>query len=266
MIKKITALLMLLVLVLSFSGCMQITYHITLNSNGTADCEYEMYMDKSTVSMIMGTDGENADPFSENRANAEAKGFTVTPIETENQIGFKASSENVELNIQEIVQDVGMGGNGEGGVTVKKGLFTNTYTVNANIDTKNIFGEDEQSQAMLPILNNSISVKLIFTAPSEILSETGTAVNETTREYKIEMGKDNQIAFSYSLVNMTNVYIFIGIILIAVLLILFYIRSKKKKTISENEIIIEDAPFGDGAPIEITEPDNDINEDTEESE
>ena len=85
MIKKITALLMLFVLVMSFSGCMQITYHITLNSNGTADCEYEMQMDKSTVSMIMGTDGENADPFSENRANAEAKGFVVTPVETENQ-------------------------------------------------------------------------------------------------------------------------------------------------------------------------------------
>lgn len=254
MIKKITALLMLFVLVMSFSGCMQITYHITLNSNGTADCEYEMQMDKSTVSMIMGTDGENVDPFSENRANAEAKGFVVTPIETENQVGFKASAENVELNIQEIVQGIGMGGNGEGGISVKKGLFTNTYTVNANIDTKDIFGEDEQSQAMLPILNNSISVKLIFTAPSEISSETGTAVNETTREYKIEMGKDNQIVFSYTLLNMTNIYICAGIVLIAILLILFFLRSKKKKTVSANEIIIGDEPLGEGSLIEIAEP------------
>jgi len=265
MAKKIIALLMILMLVMSFTGCMQITYHITLNSNGTADAEYEMYMDKSTVSMIMGSDGETSDPFAENRANAEAKGFTVTPIETENQIGFKATAENTELNIQEIVQNVGMGGNGEGGITVKKGLFTNTYTVNANIDTKNIFGEDEQSQSMLPLLNNSISVKLLFTAPSEIISETGTVVENmpNTREYKIEMGKDNQISFTYTLVNMTNIYIFIGIILIVILLILFRLRSKKKKSASENEIIIEDGAFGDGAPIEISEPEE-SNDETEE--
>ena len=230
MIKKITALLLLVVLVMSFTGCMQITYHITLNSNGTANAEYEMYMDKSTVSMIMGSDGNSADPFAENRATAEAKGFTVTPIENENQIGFKATAENIELNIQEIIQNVGMGGNGNGNISVKKGLFTNTYTVNANIDTTDIFGNDEQSQSMLPILNNSISVKLLFTAPSEIISETGAASGNNTREYKIEMGKDNQISFSYTLVNMTNVYICIGIVLIAVLLLLFYIRSNKNNT------------------------------------
>ena len=265
MIRKITAILLLIVLVMSFTGCMQITYHITLNSNGTADAEYEMYMDKSTVSMIMGSDGSSADPFAENRANAEAKGFAVTPIETENQIGFKATAEDIELNIHEIIQNVGMGGDGNGNISVKKGLFTNTYTVNANIDTTDIFGNDEQSQAMLPILNNSISVKLIFTAPSEIISETGDATETNTREYKIEMGKDNQISFSYTLVNMTNIYICIGILLIAVLFLLFYIRSKKKKTASENEITIEDVPFGNGAPIEITDPEE-VSEETNEEE
>lgn len=254
--KKVIALLMLILLVLSFTGCMQITYHITLNSNGTADAQYEMYMDKSTVSMIMGSDGEVVDPFAENRANAEAKGFAVTPIETENQVGFKATSENIELNIQDIIQNVGMGGNGEGGITVKKGLFTNTYTVNANINTTNIFGEDEQSKSMIPLIDNSISVKLIFTAPSEIISETGTVFENSpnSREYKIELGKDNNISLSYTLVNMTNIYIFIGIILIAVLFLFFYMRSKKKKSSSLNEIIIEDASLGDGAPIEISEP------------
>lgn len=260
--KKIIALLMLFVLVLSFTGCMQITYHVTLNSNGTADVQYEMYMDKSTVSMIMGSDGEVSDPFAENRANAEAKGFTVTPIETETQVGFKATSENIELNIQDIIQNVGMGGNGEGGITVKKGLFTNKYTVNANINTTDIFGEDEQSKSMIPLINNSISVKLIFTAPSEIVSETGAVFQNSpnSREYKIELGKDNNISLSYTLVNMTNIYIFIGIILIAVLFLFFYLRSKKKKSSSLNEIIIEDGNLGDGAPIEISEP-----EDTEDN-
>ena len=257
MLKKFIAIAMLAIFALSLTGCMQITYHVTLNSDGTANAEYEMYMDKSSVSMIMGNEGEAADPFAENKAQAEANGYTVTPLETESQVGFKATAENTELNIQDIVSNVGMGGNGNGGITVEKGLFTNKYTVMANIDTTKIFGEDEQSQSVIPMLASAIDAKLVFTAPSEITSATGTksATIPNTYEYKIELGKDNLISFSYTMLNMTNIYICIGIVLIALLFVVFFIRSKMKKGKSENEIIIgEDEEAGtEVSPEEVIE-------------
>ena len=239
--KKVIAIVMLLVVMFTFTGCMKITYHVTLNNNGTADAEYEMYMDKSTVAMIMGADGASSDVFAENKAAAESAGFTVTSVETDTQIGFKANAKELELNINDIVSNVAMGGSGDGGIQVKKGLFKNTYTVNANIDTTNIFGEDETSQSMIPLLNNSIDMKLVFTAPSEIKSETGVKVNDSknTYEYKILLGENNKISFSYSLFNVTGICIFAGLLILIGMFLVFYFVTRNKRRAEEIESFLE---------------------------
>ena len=239
--KKIIAIVMLIAVMLAFTGCMKITYHITLNNNGTADAEYEIYMDKSTVSMIMGADGTSSDIFAENKAAAESAGFTVTPVETDTQTGFKASAKKLELDINSIVSNVAMGGSGDGGIQVKKGLFKNTYTINANIDTTNIFGGDETSQSMIPLLNNSIDMKLIFTAPSEIKSETGVKVDniKNTYEYKILLGQNNEISFSYSLFNVTGICIFAGLLILIGMFLVFYFVTRSKRKVEEIESFLE---------------------------
>ena len=239
--KKIIAIVMLIAVMLAFTGCMKITYHITLNNNGTADAEYEIYMDKATVSMIMGADGTSSDIFAENKAAAESAGFTVTPVETDTQTGFKASAKKLELDINSIVSNVAMGGSGDGGIQVKKGLFKNTYTINANIDTTNIFGGDETSQSMIPLLNNSIDMKLIFTAPSEIKSETGVKVDniKNTYEYKILLGQNNEISFSYSLFNVTGICIFAGLLILIGMFLVFYFVTRSKRKVEEIESFLE---------------------------
>ena len=239
--KKIIAIVMLIAVMLAFTGCMKITYHVTLNNNGTADAEYEIYMDKATVSMIMGADGTSSDIFAENKAAAESAGFTVTPVETDTQTGFKASAKKLELDINSIVSNVAMGGSGDGGIQVKKGLFKNTYTINANIDTTNIFGEDETSQSMIPLLNNSIDMKLIFTAPSEIKSETGVKVDniKNTYEYKILLGQNNEISFSYSLFNVTGICIFAGLLILIGMFLVFYFVTRSKRKVEEIESFLE---------------------------
>lgn len=239
--RKITALLLVAVLVFALSGCMQITYHITLNENGTANAEYEMYMSNDYVSMIAGQDG--GDPFAESKKSAEAAGFKVQEVKTEEKTGFKATAKNLPLNIEDMVNTVGMGGNATSDVQVKKGLFKNTYTLKANIDTSKIMGDDEQSQSMIPILNNAMDIKLIITAPSEIQSSTGelSTTQNNTYIYKIELGKNNEISLSYTLLNMTNMYIAGGIVLILLILLVFFLIKKTKKKQDVDDILTYDS-------------------------
>lgn len=229
--KKLTALLLVAVLVFALSGCMQITYHITLNENGTANAEYEMYMSNEYVSMITSQDG--GDPFADSKKSAKAAGFKIQEVKTNEKTGFKATAKNLPLKIEDMVKNVGMGGNATSDVQVKKGLFKNTYTLKANIDTTKIMGDDEQSQSMIPILNSALDMKLIITAPSEIKSSAGelSTTQKNTYIYKIELGKNNEISLSYTLLNMTNIYIAGGIVLVLLILLIFFLikKSKKKK-------------------------------------
>ncbi len=257
--RKITVFFILAMLIFLLSGCMQITYHITLNNNGTADVEYEMYMTKEYIAMIAGED--NADPFAENKLSAEAAGFTVEPVETETQSGFKATAKNLDLNFSNMVNSVGMGGDAKSDVQVKEGLFKNTYTVTTNIDTTNIMGDDEESQSIIPILNQAMDIRLIFTAPAEITSQTGTP-SETlpnTYEYKIELGKNNEISLSYTLLNMTNIYIFAGIIIIILILVVFFLIKKFKKKPSDMDDIL---PESENATDNFEQSDDEASADT----
>lgn len=228
--KRIFSLITLVLLVFQLTGCMRITYHVTLNKNATADVVYEMYMNKETLPLFLGEDVENQDIFAENKKSAENSGFKVEALETETEVGFKASAKGMDLNMQEVITQLGMGGTGDGGIKVTRGLFRNVYTLNANVDTSDIFGDDPNSQTLLPAINQSISLKLIVTAPSEITSATGTPseTQKNTYEYDIVLGENNEISLSYSLVNMTNIYLIIGAVILAVLIAIYVIKAKKK--------------------------------------
>ncbi len=245
--KKIFAFMMLFIMVIHLTGCMRITYHITLNKNATADVSYEMYINKETLPMIVGADTENQDFFADNKKGATDAGFEVEDVETETEIGFKASAKKLNLNMQNVISQLGMGGTGDGVLQVKRGLFKNVYTLNANVDTSDVFGDDENAKALLPALNQSIAIKLIITAPSEIISEGGTpsTTMKNTHEYDIVLGENNEISISYSLINMTNIYIICGVLIITLLIVFFVIKAKKKgvdiATDEEIDIFDEDA-------------------------
>lgn len=228
--KRFFALLMLFIMVIHLAGCMRITYHITLKKNAKADVSYEMYINKETLPMIVGADTENQDFFKDNKKSATEAGFTVEDVETETEVGFKAYAKGLDVNMQNVITQLGMGGTGDGALQVKRGLFKNVYTLNANIDTSSVFGDDDNAKMLLPALNQSIAIKLIITAPSEILSEGGTesADIKNTREYDIVLGENNEISISYSLINMTNIYIICGVLIIALIIVLYVIRAKKK--------------------------------------
>ena len=95
MLKKATAIFMLIAVIFCLTGCMNIVCHITLNNNSSADIEYDISMYKSTIPAIMGIEEESFNPFEEAITKAGAEGYTVTPYETEEQIGFRAVSKNV---------------------------------------------------------------------------------------------------------------------------------------------------------------------------
>lgn len=268
--KKIFAFMMLIIMVLHLTGCMRITYHITMKKNAKADVSYEMYINKETLPMIVGADTENQDFFADNKKGAEDAGFEVQDVETETEIGFKASAKNLDLNMENVISQLGMGGTGDGVLQVQRGLFKNVYTLNANVDTSDVFGDDENAKALLPALNQSIAIKLIITAPSEITSEGGTASTtmENTREYDIILGENNEISISYSLINMTNIYIICGVLIIVLLVVFFVIKAKKKgvdiTTDEEIDIFDEDTPE---VQVEAEESEEQVSEEkTEEQE
>lgn len=239
--KKIISIALLVAIIFALTGCMNATYHVTLKDNGKADIEYEVKMDKETMSMLSGEG--SSDPFAEKKETAKANGYEVTVIDTENETGYSAKIKNVEFKAEDIAQNIGLGGSSTGNIEVDRGFFKNVYTVNLNIDTTDVFGEDSQSQSVVPYINDSINLKLLITAPGEITSQGGTAVEGTanTYEYKINLGQDNAVSLTYTTKNSSNLVIccVACVVILLAIAILAYVLIKKKSSKAKEEITEE---------------------------
>lgn len=226
--KKTIGLIIVLILTLiTLTGCAEINYEVEVNRDGSGEISYIYGISKEVLQGL----NVSADDFvSEMKEQAEESEYQVEAYEDENIAGFKANKNiedlNTEFSLEEAFGEEYVKDTEDNGIKVEKGLFVTKYSQFAELDLTTL-SEEEQGITM------TYQVKL----PAKVTNSNATEVfeNGKTLKWTLIGGEVNSIEFTAQEINILSIAI---IVLIAVLAaaIIFKILNKKHATKKENSI------------------------------
>ncbi|MGE5559348.1 MAG: LppM family (lipo)protein [Bacillota bacterium] len=192
---------------IALAGCAYGKFHVTINRNKSADLDYLMTVDSSVFSI-------SGDFFGEMKASAIKEGFDVTGYKKGGMIGFRARKHIKDLRaLPDFKESIIRFKRGKKALFVKKGIFSDAYLFNTNIDLSYALGKGESGPDRA--IRSHIHLQFLLTMPGKIGKNNADVVEEGTRTliWNLAHGRENGIQAEASVPNITN------IIVIALLLI-----------------------------------------------
>lgn len=218
--KTIGLIVLLIVTLITLTGCAQLKYEVEIKPNGTGEISYVYGISKTTLD----TFNVSVDDFvDEMKEQAEESNYQVETYEDEEIAGFRASKHiedfNEEFSLQEAFGEEYVKDTEENGIKVKKGLFATKYSQTAELDLSTISEEERNYVTM------SYQIKL----PTKVTSTNADelSADEKTLTWNLTAGEINKIEFNASSVNALPVILLVVIVAIAIALIIIL---KKKHT------------------------------------
>lgn len=218
--KTIGLIVLLIVTLITLTGCAQLKYEVEIKPNGTGEISYVYGISKTTLD----TFNVSVDDFvDEMKEQAEESNYQVETYEDEEIAGFRASKHiedfNEEFSLQEAFGEEYVKDTQENGIKVKKGLFATKYSQTAELDLSTISEEERNYVTM------SYQIKL----PTKVTSTNADELSEDekTLTWNLTAGEINKIEFNASSVNALPVILLVVIVAIAIALIIIL---KKKHT------------------------------------
>lgn len=218
--KTIGLIVLLIVTLITLTGCAQLKYEVEIKPNGTGEISYVYGISKTTLD----TFNVSVDDFvDEMKEQAEESNYQVETYEDEEIAGFRASKHiedfNKEFSLQEAFGEEYVKDTEENGIKVKKGLFATKYSQTAELDLSTISEEERNYVTM------SYQIKL----PTKVTSTNADELSEDekTLTWNLTAGEINKIEFNASSVNALPVILLVVIVAIAIALIIIL---KKKHT------------------------------------
>ena len=227
--KKTIGLIIVLILTLvTLTGCAQINYEVEVNKDGSGEISYIYGISKE----VLGQLNVSADDFvSSMKEQAEESEYQVEAYEDENIAGFKANKHiedlSTEFSLQEAFGEEYVKDTENNGIKIEKGLFVTKYSQVAELDLTTL-SEDEQGITM------TYQVKLPAKATNNNASEV--LDNGKTLKWNLTGGEINKIEFVAQEINILPIAIIAIVVIAVVALIIFIVLKKKHATKKENNI------------------------------
>ena len=222
--KRLCAAGLLAVVLFMFTGCMSMNYHITVDKKGNLSAEYEMMMEKQYANMLSGDGG---DVFSTYKQNAIDQGYTVTEVETENAVGFKATGlkDVPPEQFADLLFGMGAQEDMSNQFSEKKGLFVNTYTMEAHIDLTTI-----TSPEYADMFNEEVKIKLNITLPANAKAiDKQDTMGNNTYEWTLLIGENNEVMLQFQKLNYWNIAIAAVLLIVIIVFLILYWKKRKER-------------------------------------
>lgn len=257
--KRVTVLIMLALVLVLLSGCVQGDFHVTVNKDKSADLNYKFGFSKGMLGlMAMGEDGGSSDPIGEMKKGYEKDGFKVVTYKEKGYIGVIARKHvaNVEkLTSIGVSGDAVGNGSGKEGLfsyKVKEGLFQNDIRFKGHFDmtemdtssAEDTSGGDAGDGAtdlfgdsMSGMLANAMDLKFTLTLPVKAESHNASRVlaEGNTYQWDLVPGEANQVELHVKAPNTGNIVgVSIGGVVVVGLVLWFVVRRKKKDVVVES--------------------------------
>lgn len=261
--KNIKLTTLLILLVISLTGCVKFNSTMEIKKDKSIDYTVIYAFDKSLF-------GNQEILTSDDKKELENKGFTVSNYVDGNMKGFKVSKNIKNIDDVSSTNDATYDLSGlldssksESKVfKVKKGFLKNTYTASFKFDSSdsdlnnstsndttidNDFTMDDNNTTTnsdfdLSNINTNMDLSFNVKLPYKAISSNATTKKNDDKElsWNLSSTGEDKIEFSFALYNMTNIYICGGVIVLLIITVIVSILNKGKKNKVSNKDVTSD--------------------------
>lgn len=224
--RKAALLLVITAVSLLLCGCLKFNMHLTINRNRTADLEITLTAPKTLLALDPALEQKF---FIEKKKELADEGFIISEPDGE-QVGFIASR-----RLESVEDLAGLGMMGDLGMhdqeifTVEKGVLTTTYYLDADLDLRDLIGEEGGNSAML-----LSDLNFLLTLPVKPLKHNADEItdDERTLFWKLSPTGVNHLQLSARAPNLMAVLIGVAaaVVLIASIIAVVVYRSRSRET------------------------------------
>lgn len=256
--KNIKFTILLILLVISLTGCVKFNSTMEIKKDKSMDYKIIYAFDKSLF-------GDQEILTNDDKKELENKGFTVSNYVDGNMKGFKVSKNIKNIDDVSSTNDATYDLSGlldsnksESKVfKVKKGLLKNTYTASFKFDSSdsdlnnstsndttidNDFTIDDNNTTTdsdfdFSSMNTNMDLSFNVKLPYKAISSNATTKKNDDKElsWNLSSTGEDKIEFSFALYNMTNIYICGGVIVLLIIIVIVSILNKGKKNKVSNK-------------------------------
>lgn len=256
--KNIKFTILLILLVISLTGCVKFNSTMEIKKDKSMDYKIIYAFDKSLF-------GDQEILTSDDKKELENKGFTVSNYVDGNMKGFKVSKNIKNIDDVSSTNDATYDLSGlldsnksESKVfKVKKGFLKNTYTASFKFDSAdsdlnnstsndttidNDFTIDDNNTTTdsdfdFSNINTNMDLSFNVKLPYKAISSNATTKKNDDKElsWNLSSTGEDKIEFSFALYNMTNIYICGGVIVLLIIIVIVSILNKGKKNKVSNK-------------------------------
>ena len=256
--KNIKFTILLILLVISLTGCVKFNSTMEIKKDKSMDYKIIYAFDKSLF-------GDQEILTNDDKKELENKGFTVSNYVDGNMKGFKVSKNIKNIDDVSSTNDATYDLSGlldsnksESKVfKVKKGFLKNTYTASFKFDSAdsdlnnstsndttidNDFTTDDNNTTTdsdfdFSSMNTNMDLSFNVKLPYKAISSNATTKKNDDKElsWNLSSTGEDKIEFSFALYNMTNIYICGGVIVLLIIIVIVSILNKGKKNKVSNK-------------------------------
>lgn len=234
--KKFLFALMLICPVFFLTGCIKIEENIVINDDNTANVSSAFLMDARLIEMA---GGQN--PFEESieQMRAKAPEAKVENITKDGYTGVEVTNKikNIEKDdLKPVADEIKILNKDKRVLSVNKGFFVSTYTLNVDYDMTNM-GKGQSASMDKKQAESFMKADLNIQIPRKAKENNASSVNEEKHLYtwNLKLFEHNKIKLVFEKYNYFNM-IAAGLGLLLVFFFLFLFKEKKEEP---DEIIEE---------------------------
>ena len=244
-LKKLSAFLIIAVMIFCMTGCIRYRTDMSVKSNGKADIEfiYAIYSDSSDED---DEDDEDGTFDSDDVKKLEDLGWEVDKYKKDGYVGVSLTLNDVKLDdLEEILTDKELEDVGFKDFTLeKKG---STYILDWNTHAKGDLDEEGIDLSTLSQYGGYMQFNLEL--PNKAIKENATEVSKDGKTLTWDLTEEDEIHCEFKVTNFTGIIIAVCVILAilviaAVVVVLLVLKKKKSPAIPEAA-----APASPVAPV-----------------
>jgi hypothetical protein len=243
-IKKYAVLIMLMIMTVILSGCVNVTYKVTLKDEGKADVDIAVLYNNSEF-------GYNVEEIDKIKAVYENNGFKIRDYNEKGLNGFKMTSKNVEFDFEGVTSENGakidIFKDVFKNTQYEKGFLANKYNINADVDLSDLLllktyvnPEEPISDDEFKKLLSTVNLKLVLELEKGAVVNSNSTLGENKKiaEWVLIPGSVNKISYEATTgdsLAITGTIIILGtvfVIALSLLIVLFSLYSKRRKNIN----------------------------------
>lgn len=233
--KTIKLVAILAIMLIALSGCVSMDYGVKVNRNGSADVDYTLQYSVKDLESMGITTSTILTSLEKETEKLEKQGYSTQIISTEQTAGYKVTKhfdKTEDLTIGSTIGNTYIEEEGSDKIQIKKGIFTNKYSINTKIDLSSMtFTDAETKSYMGKTVDELFDIKMKADLPGIKGKNNATSTEKGTLVWQLKPGEINEVKYeSTALTPLSIVLIIIaigGIIAGGVVIIL---KGKKTST------------------------------------